>query len=124
MKIKIKKDIIIDTDEMSLDELQNINDNMQMDIDMMQVEIDTAKAKRVATGEYSDIEWWRKINLALRLTRRNRQRLIRAITEKKKSQKQAENKTFERTFIQLAKTTLEPATFQEIIDATHEAMEC
>ena len=88
MKIKIKKDIVIDTDEMSLEELQNISDNMQMDIDVMQVEIDTAKAKRVATGEYSDIEWWRKINLALRLTRRNRQRLIRAITEKKKSQKQ------------------------------------
>lgn len=123
MKIQISKDQTIETDNYTMDELIEVSDAMQDNIDRMQLSIHKAKSEQQATGEYSDINWWNNVHYALKITRRNAQRIIRVIAVKKKALAAKANKEnreerlrFERVFVSSAKHLLLPETFQEIID--------
>lgn len=121
MQLKIKRDNIVETDNLSLAELQDINDEMQIEIDKMEADIFEAKAIRQATGEYASIDWFKRINLALKLTRRNKDKLIRVITEKKKAEKQnsADRLRFERVFMQVVFEMFGREQYHLITTETH-----
>lgn len=125
MQLRIKRDTIVETDNLSLVELQDCNDEMQIEIDKMEADIFEAKATRHATGEYASIDWFKRINLALKLTRRNRDKLVRIITEKKKAEKQnsSDRLRFERVFMQVVFEALGREQYQHFIAKTHQRID-
>ena len=127
MLVKIKKGISIETNDMSLVEMLDVSEKLQKEIDRMNITILDAKSKHATGGEYANRQWWLRINAAIKVSRANKQRLVRAISEKRKQEKgsrqvklQKENRTFERRFMQIAKVILSDKSFHQILNLTEE----
>jgi len=123
MRIEIEKAVFIETDDMEIDELSDVVDKMQITIDIIAQQILNAKVAKHVTGEYADPNWWAKTNEALRITRRNHQKVSRTMGQKRREVGRAKIITFERVFISQAKGLLNDETYLKIIAKTHEYME-
>ena len=129
MIVQISKDQTIETDNYTMVELLEISDAMQENIDSMQIAINKAKAERRQTGTYSDINWCRLVNSGVKIMRRNKQELMRAIGYKKnelaaknREESRTENLRFERQFMVAAKLLLPDKTYQELIVMVQDRM--
>lgn len=122
MKVKIDNETVIETDKLTLDQLLNADDNLFAKIKEIEAKVRLAKGEAKLNGNYRDPDWFARANKALSLSKRNRERLLRAITERRKEEKEqkqlARELRFERLFVKVAKDTLPPETYQELIAAT------
>lgn len=82
----------------------------------IKAQIGEAKSIAAKTGEYSDPQWFRRANYALRLKGIEHQSLLLEYGKKRKEEKAARNVTLEREFINVAKTRLDPTSFRLLMD--------
>jgi len=112
----INKDLIIETADKSIVELEELNDDMQANIIEMKASIRQAKFKLKVEGKYSDIDWYRRIQYALQKKTACRQRLVQLISERKRAERKENSISFERKFMRMAKEILESDMYQAIIE--------
>lgn len=137
VKVKIDADTIIETDDLTPEELSDIDDNFFARIKEAEARIKIAKGN-VGKLIPSELEWLHKANLALSLSNRNRQRLLRAILQKRdelkrqraleynkpkdrveKSQDKIEREIrFERLFMQVVEEHVSPIMYRDLIAKT------
>lgn len=82
-------------------------------IGLIKSSLDTAAAKRRATGEYSDPEWFNKARIALRMMGQRSQKLQRALS--KLRVKTHSNRSPAEYFVDVAKQRLPSEQFQSIL---------
>lgn len=123
MKVKINKDTVIETDNLTLAELLATDDNLFARIKEIEAEVREAKGNAKLNGVYQDPDWFARANFALSISKHNRERLQRAIVQKRKEEKgqkhQAEGARFERLFMKVTKEFLPPEVYQCLITRVH-----
>lgn len=86
-------------------------------------QIDTAKAKAATCGDYSDREWFNRINYALRMTGKEHQQVIREIGERNKLVRREQGSRVEKKFIEVARRRLDGELFSSIMEEARDVQE-
>jgi len=111
--------INLDLTGMSEDDLLVLKDELDGEITAIRIQIEGAKVK-AADGEYSDRTWWFKANAALKIKGRQSQQIQNTLGRLRREK----NRELEKCFVDVARTQLSQAQFEEIMDeakATQEA---
>jgi uncharacterized protein with von Willebrand factor type A (vWA) domain len=90
--IKIEGGVSVETDTMSLDQLNELKGKVDERIDHIMEQIARAKAEQFETGEYADAHWFARAKLALRLQRRVAQQLQEELRKHRIAYRELENK--------------------------------
>lgn len=123
-------------DGWTLEELENAQQDQLkrlIEIDKKLVDINNqiafAMAKQNETGEYSDANWWARVNAAKRHEGRNRQSIQVGLSEIKRRIKdihrqnsKEQSKDFDRAFKNAAKRILDEYTYDKIVAAAERAI--
>jgi len=88
-----------------------IRDLIQLEINRIVFQLDSAKAKVRLRGEYSDSDWYGRASSVLRSKRVQVQILTRKLQELKTLEKREYNNQVERRFIEVAKRRLDRELF-------------
>lgn len=89
---------------------------VEEDIAAIRAKIDRAKADKIITGQYSDPDWFARVNAALRFKGMEHQRLQRIAGRLARQERAASARRFEQAFVDQARKVLKPDTFAAIID--------
>jgi len=85
----------------------------------MKAQIFEAKSRAV-DGDYSDPDWFRRVNTALRYKGIRHQQLLRRAAELRDSANASNANSWERRFIEAARRRLKPETYQALVDEAGE----
>jgi hypothetical protein len=99
----------------TVESLKAALEEVNTDIARIKSQLETARAKKIATGEYSDPLWYAKASGALRFKQRESQTLQAKLGELKK-QRRDQAFRVEARFVEIARRRLDPVLFQEIKD--------
>lgn len=111
----------MNTIPVSIDDLYTMAEDTARAMAQIRLQIDTAKSDSV-TGIYSDPDWFRRANYALKMKGIEHQRLMREMGKKKEEERKARASTYERLFEQEAKKILSVETYREIQDKVFNLM--
>ncbi len=75
MLIKLAEGVLIDTDTSTYAQLAQAKDTLDRQITSILFQIEEAKANHHATGDYADPLWYARANHALRIKRKDQQKL-------------------------------------------------
>lgn len=92
---------------------------IQGDIDRINGQLADARRAAASDGDYSDADWYRRAETALRHKGRLMQRIQLELTRLRGKQ----SNKLESAFIEAARELLLPDVFQNIMDAAHERLE-
>lgn len=99
----------------TLQEMEARRDQLEEEIAGLKSKLENVRAKRHATGEYADPDWYRRATTRLRFTTLEYERLVRKIAETKRAQRKAHAATVERAFVGIAKERLSQIEFDTIM---------
>jgi len=115
-------------ESMGRDELLTLLQELAQEMDSIRAQIDDAKAEAAANGVYSDRDWFRRANVALRARGRFHQRIQMRLSSLRRAER-AENarQTVEHTplethFMRAAKEVLPRETYERIMQLAHGRM--
>lgn len=89
MRIKMKTGAVVDTDTLATAEVALLKLTLESQIGEIVHQIDEAKAVALETGEYANPHWFANAKLALRLHRRDAQRLQEELAQRRRADKLA-----------------------------------
>lgn len=94
-------------------ELNELREYLQDDLDSINTQLADAKATRIKTGEYADIDWFNAAILAKRL----RGRAVQAIQIElsKRNRERSKDRSLSEYFVDVAKEFLVRDTFDDIL---------
>ena len=95
---------------------------VEEDIAAIRAKIDRAKADKIITGQYSDPDWYARVNAALRFKGMEHQRLQRIAGRLAREERVAGARRFEQAFINKARDVLAADVFQSIADQARAAV--
>lgn len=101
-------------------ELLDLKSDIDLDITTIRIQLSDAKAKVVTDGSYSDPEWWRKANAALKIKGRQSQQIQNELSLMRRKKQEIKAQQFERRFIDIAKKELSEEVFQKILNQARE----
>jgi hypothetical protein len=113
----------ITRDEMKIIPTQDLvrrADDLLENIAGIKAQLEAAKGKAVANGEYSDPDWFSRAQFALRMKGREHQMILTEIAARRKEEKRKANDTVERRFIDVARRRLDPELFGELMREAQE----
>ena len=102
------------------DLMRQKEDNAATLIDIKQ-QIELAKARAEASGQYADPSWWVSVNAAARHKGRRDQQLAREIGEIGRQIAAASGRSFEAAFLDAARERLPPETFDALLRCARSA---
>ena len=102
--------------DLPLEELQARRQILETDIALIKYQLDLAKHKREQLGEYSDIEWFNKTQLALRFKGILHQAVLGEISKKKKALQKTNDVAVANVFVTVAREKLSPNIFNALLD--------
>jgi hypothetical protein len=105
------------TDTRTLEELEARRDVLEEEIASIKAKIDNVRARRHATGEWADPDWYRRATTRQRFLGVEHQRITRLIAARKREQRAAQMASIERAFVGAAKSLLGAETFDRIMSA-------
>ena len=89
-------------------------DELEAAIAEIKAQIGAAKAKVLTDGTYADASWYAKAMAALRFKGARHQLVLRRLGAENKTRKQRGSRSFEQKFIEAARRTLNPETFESL----------
>lgn len=104
---------------MTITELNDSKSSLELSAAVMKDAIAQAQQQR-REGEYTDPDWYRRVNFALRMKGREMQMIAREFGARKLQQKREDGSTWEHRFLEKARELLEPEIFQAIKDAVRQ----
>lgn len=111
----------IDTDELSLPELEALRDAKRQAADNIEYDIDMATAKYHTTGERSDPVWLAKARRALKHNRQDYQRLVQELSQRRKALGAKKEHDFAQAFMSIARRHLPEEEFYKILTLAADA---
>lgn len=115
MKIEKAKGVFVETDALSVTEINTLMDDLQREIDKMDIKLTEVKAKARTQREFADPDWYRRLQFALKVMRREKQKLAWALGERTKAEKREEHQLLAVSFVSCAKKVLADETFALIL---------
>ena len=106
----------------SMDELEELRNALESDMARIRMQIEEAKTRVIERGEYSDGDWFRRANYALRQKGREHQNVLREIGRLNRERRASQATTFEKAFIDAAKRRLDKAVFADLAGEAHDAV--
>lgn len=102
--------------DMSTEDIEVRLGAVTAEIAEIKAQIGEAKGYAAETGEYSDADWFRRANLALRFKGREHQALQLEFGRRRKEERRAYNSSMERAFIDAARAKLDATTFRLLMN--------
>lgn len=84
-------------------------------------QVNDAKSHTATTGDYSDADWFRRAEHALRMRGIEHQKLAQEVGRRNRQEKTERANAREVHFVRIAKRRLDPALFAEILDEAKDA---
>ena len=91
-------------------------DKILHDMANIREQLDAARAKARDQGEYSNSEWFRRANKALRLRGRRHQALLRRASELRNAEQYDSEETWDSRFVEVARRRLTSDAFAAIVE--------
>ncbi len=108
--------------EMSYEELSALLPGLELDAAQIRASLEEARSKVATGGGYSDPDWYRRANFALRMKGREMQMVQRELGVKKREQAKdnvtasaSESTSWERKFVYAARSFLSKKDFDAIV---------
>lgn len=89
---------------------------VEEDIAAIRAKIDRARADKITSGQYSDPDWYARVNAALRFKGMEHQRLLRIAGRMARAERSAASHRFEQAFIDQARRVLDSDVFTAITE--------
>lgn len=112
MRIRVDGNKTIETDNLTLDELRGLKLRADNASDIIQRQIDLAKAEKINTGNYADPTWYANANYSLRQMRKTANRLQELIGIRARQARQ-EERSFADHFVDVCRELMTERTFAE-----------
>lgn len=114
---------MIDVEQSTDEELQARLDEVSEELASIRLQVDTAKSRARAQGEYSDPDWFHRAQFALRMKGQEHQRIQRELSRRKKRAREHADNSIGECFIRAAKRRLDEEVFTDIMAEAKEEFE-
>jgi hypothetical protein len=114
MRIRIDGKNTIETNELTLEQLRELKLKVDNASDIIQRQIDLAKAERITTGKYADPTWYANANYTMRQMRKTGNRLQELIGIRARQAKASE-RSIANYFMDVCKELMSERTFAEFL---------
>lgn len=105
-----------DLEKLTIDELQDLRDDLAEDLASIGGQIDAAKWEAQATRVYADHEWFRKAAFAKRAKGAEHQRVLTEIARRKQQDRKKNANSLGEAFIDVARRRLSAEVFADLMD--------
>lgn len=112
MKVRVNGKNTVETDDLTLDELRGLKLRADNAADVIQRQIDLAKAEKITTGKYADPKWYANANFTLRQMRKTANRLQELIGLRARQAK-VQERDIANYFVDACKELMTERTFAE-----------
>ena len=114
---KETKDIAMDIQSMTTKEIESKLDQLTVDLTKIRVQIQEAKSRAVLDGKYADVNWYKRVTIALKMKGRDHQLLQIEYGKRRRAERAKVAATFEKAFVDAARLLLDQETFNRLTEA-------
>lgn len=122
MKIRIDGKTTVETDDLTLIELRDLKVKADNAADIIQRQLDLAKAEHIKTGKYADPTWYANANFTLRQMKKTVGRLQELIGLRSRQVK-AQERGIANYFMDVCKEHMTERTFAEFLAEAEKRMD-
>lgn len=105
---------------MNLRDLETERDEIEHRLITIKQQVQLAKGRAGATGDYSDHDWYARATAAIRILGSKHQKVLRDIAAIRKEERAREHElhesTLEARFVKVAKEALDPDVYRRLMD--------
>ena len=105
---------MINSKDMSTDSIEERLSAVSIEIAQIKSQVEHAASEAREYGDYSDSDWFFRAKSALRFKGIEHQQLLKELAKRKKEDRVRFNLRFERVFVEVARTRIDPVLFQQI----------
>ena len=116
MKIQLSKNEIVETDDLTIDEMDALRQHLLDRMLEMDGKITEARRKAAEEGVYADRDWWNRIRMAKRKMGEAAQKVQMAISHRRKNERAQVRASLTESFMAVCRKRMPPELFAEVLE--------